>query len=85
MKLLFYRTLDMALMSGEYNNHFWSQEHKTHGIISALMEKYFYHLQAEWKAIGKDACYLAEKKEKQRLLAMRKRVSHESTSSHILT
>lgn len=75
MSLIFYRTLDMALMSGEYNNYFWSQDHNTHAIVSSLMEKYFYHLQSEWKAMSKDADHVAKTKEKQRLSALRKRVS----------
>ncbi|OAV87526.1 hypothetical protein PTTG_29403 [Puccinia triticina 1-1 BBBD Race 1] len=53
MDVVFYRTLSMALHSGEYNNHPWSPDHATHAIASALLERYFNHLQTQWKLIQK--------------------------------
>lgn len=75
MDLLFYKTLDIALAGGEYNHMMWSPEHNTHGIISTYMERYFLHLQGEWRLLQKDGHDAVEqRKSRQRLAKLRKRV-----------
>jgi hypothetical protein len=74
MDLLFYQTLHMALFNGKYNNHFWSPEHATHAIITALLEKYFSHIQIQWKLLqrsGPNA--LKAQKARNRAVKMRQR------------
>ncbi|CAH7667645.1 hypothetical protein PPACK8108_LOCUS2064 [Phakopsora pachyrhizi] len=59
MSIIIYKTLDFALLSCEYNNYTWVTEHNSHVIVSALMEKYFYHLQSAWRAQQKDGGFTA--------------------------
>jgi hypothetical protein len=75
MDLIFYQTLHMALHSGEYNNHPWSPAHETHAIISAYLERYFCHLQTQWKLLQKNGeNALDAQKARNRALKMRARV-----------
>ncbi|CAH7678496.1 hypothetical protein PPACK8108_LOCUS13023 [Phakopsora pachyrhizi] len=75
MSIIFYKTLDSALLSCKYNNYTWVTEHNSHAIVSALMEKYFYHLQSAWRAQQKDGEALVKRREKIRGVVFRKRLA----------
>ena len=75
MDIIFYRTIHMALFSGEYNQYFWSPEHSSHAVISALLEKYFHYIQSQWKLLrrgGENA--LEAQKARNRAVKTRHRV-----------
>ncbi|CAH7683978.1 hypothetical protein PPACK8108_LOCUS17851, partial [Phakopsora pachyrhizi] len=75
MSIIFYKTLDLALLSCEYHNYTWVTEHSNHAIVSGLMEKYFYHLQSTWRAQQKDGEALAKRRSKILGVVFRKRLA----------
>ncbi|MBW0574770.1 hypothetical protein O181_114485 [Austropuccinia psidii MF-1] len=64
---VFYCTFHLTLVSPEYHHYCWNKDHNNYGVVAALMEQYFTYLKRELKSIQKDAEYLAEKKENQKL------------------
>ena len=84
MDLLFYRTLDMALRSGEYNHCLWNPEHNTHKICSSMLEIYFNHLQTQKKRIEKHGEETINvQRAQQRAIKFRERVRPHSISINI--
>lgn len=76
MDWLFWRTINMALHAGEYNNYLWSPGHATHAIVSAMLERYFIYLQNEWRSLQKNGEEgLEAKKARNRANKARQRVS----------
>jgi hypothetical protein len=65
----------MALFNGEYNNYFWSPQHSTHAIITALLEKYFAHIQNQWRLLRRSGPNALEaQKARNQAVKMRQRV-----------
>lgn len=75
MLLIFHETLEIGLVSHQYDNLCWQNEHRGHSTVDSLMEVYFATLQTSWKTATRDPMAAEAKKKQQRLLAARKRVS----------